>query len=410
MKIAFIVSSFPATTETFITNQIVDLIDRGHEVKIFAFNKNEKAIYHKKILDYNLLEKTIFFQEFQVPKWKRYFPFLKFLIQEFQDIDFSKLINSFKFEQLNLNSFNLRFFYKYWWLLKSGDFDIIHAHFGPNGVYIAELKSMGFKKLSKLVTSFHGYDLIPSRLSHYKQDYENLFKQVDLMTVNTDYTHDLLTKITSFKQIAILPVGLDTSLFKKKNISCTEEFRILFVGRLINFKAPIHVLEIYSRLFKKGHENIGLTIIGDGALKGVLNKIVRDNNLKNVRLLGSLSQEEIVKEMELAHVFLLPGIYDSTGRAETQGLVLQEAQAMELPVIVSNVGGMKYGLKDGETGYVLKEKDLDSFVEKIIHLIENPELRIKMGKAGKTFVQQNYDSHILGDKLENYYHQILKSS
>ena len=68
-------------------------------------------------------------------------------------------------------------------------------------------------------------------------------------------------------------------------------------------------------------------------------------------------------------IFLLPGITEvSTGRAETQGIVILEAQSMELPVLVSDAGGMKYGVNNNHTGYVIAESCINSFVEKILLL------------------------------------------
>ena len=107
--------------------------------------------------------------------------------------------------------------------------------------------------------------------------------------------------------------------------------------------------------------------------------------------------------MEESHAFIMPGIYDNSRRAETQGLVIQEAQAMELPVLISDVGGMKFGVIDGETGFVLKEKDLNAFVKKVELLIQDENLARAMGKKGREFVIQNYDSKVLGAKLEKLY-------
>ena len=105
--------------------------------------------------------------------------------------------------------------------------------------------------------------------------------------------------------------------------------------------------------------------------------------------------------------FLFPGIHEKgTGRAETQGLVIQEAQAMELPVVVSDAGGMKYGLLDGVSGFVVQEGDIEGFAEKIELLINNGQLRVTMAKAGRNFVVQTFDTRILGDKLMQIYEVI----
>ena len=105
-----------------------------------------------------------------------------------------------------------------------------------------------------------------------------------------------------------------------------------------------------------------------------------------------------------SNVFLLPGTTDpDNGRAEAQGLVIQEAQAMELPVVVSDVGGMKYGLLTNESGFVINDGNIDGFVEVIEKLILNPKLKLKMGKAGRLLVEKKYENKILVKKLLTIY-------
>jgi colanic acid/amylovoran biosynthesis glycosyltransferase len=146
-------------------------------------------------------------------------------------------------------------------------------------------------------------------------------------------------------------------------------------------------------------------MIGSGEMRNEVESLINELGLQEyVSLLGSLSQESVVEEMDKAHLFLLPGIHEKqTGRAETQGLVIQEAQAMELPVIVSDAGGMKYGLLDGVSGFVVKEGDIDGFADKIELLLNNEQMRNAMAKAGRDFVVKTFDTRILGDKLTEIY-------
>ena len=144
-------------------------------------------------------------------------------------------------------------------------------------------------------------------------------------------------------------------------------------------------------------------------MKKELQELIADHHLENdIELKGALAQEEVLKELNAAHISLLPGIYDGNGRAETQGLVIQEAQAMGIPVVVSDAGGMKYGLIDGETGFVVREKQLKEFADRIEYLIRNENKRIEMGEKARTFIERNYDSKMLGDKLVSLYEKAIK--
>ena len=81
---------------------------------------------------------------------------------------------------------------------------------------------------------------------------------------------------------------------------------------------------------------------------------------------------------------------------------------MQLPVIISDAGGMKYGIMEGETGFVIKEKDLNAFADKIEYLLKNPDLREKLGEKGREFVVENYDTKVLGNRLEVLYFELLQ--
>ena len=281
-------------------------------------------------------------------------------------------------------------------------------HFGTNAVEIADSKSEGFLGKARFVISFHGFDINPSKIEFYKVEYKDLFKHAHQITVNTPYTESLLRQVNPMlSNLHILPVGLDTEKFKKENKSDKKDgiFKIVFCGRLVSFKGVMLLPVMANELKKRGRNNFKLVVIGEGELKKQLANKICELNLQDLfSLLGALKQEAIIREFETAQLFLLPGIYDEPdGRAENQGLVIQEAQAMEIPVIVSDVGGMKYGMIPNKTGYVVKEKDITAFADTIEYLIKYPEKAKDMGREGRKFVIENYDSGKLVDTLVSIY-------
>ena len=142
-------------------------------------------------------------------------------------------------------------------------------------------------------------------------------------------------------------------------------------------------------------------------MKDEFEKKVREYNLEKVVIfLGSQTQEFVRGKMSLSHLFILTGREDE-GMAETQGLVVQEAQAMGVPVLVSNQGGMPEGLKEGETGYVISGENPDSFVDKIIMLHDDEQLRNSMSANARHFAFSNYGSRDLVQKLITIYKSTL---
>nr|WP_298332164.1 glycosyltransferase [uncultured Christiangramia sp.] len=405
LKIAFLVSRFPSVSETFIVNQICDLIDRGHEVKIFAFEKDENSIRHEKIQAYQLEKHAFYFEKILIPKRRRYLPFIKYIVRNFGKESLHSIFKDFEFQMKGFKALNLNFFYRYFWILKHGYFDIIHSHFGENGIYFANLRRTGFYSRSKFVATFHGYDIQPLLLERYQKKYQKIFRTADLLTVNSIFSKNLLKGITD-RNITILPVGLDTRFFRKKNVRKNSIFQITYVGRLVEFKGAHIAIKIIAELKDRGFEDINLNIVGEGETKPKLKKMISELDLRsNIKFYGVLSQMETRDLLDRTDVFILPGIIDQHGRAENQGLVIQEAQAMQVPVLVSDAGGMKYGLQDEISGYVLEIGDIEAFANKIEFLIINDKEKIKMGMAGREFVKKKFDSKYLGDQLLEIYHR-----
>jgi colanic acid/amylovoran biosynthesis glycosyltransferase len=395
-KILFFVDSFPNYSETFIHNQIYYLIDQSFDVEILAIKEKNysQKIVHQKMIDYTLDSKV---------KFLRHGINLDMLINFIFSPMFSlRLIRNFPFKKslFLIQNFDVFNFYR--------NFDLIHAHYGHVGALVADLRSVGIFKNQRLICSFHGEELLPVYLTSYQRKYTNLVKLFDVITVNSIYTKELIfnTLMGTENIIKILPVSLDVNSFRpfKSSINKNEFFFILFVGRLINWKAPLLAIQIVERLLKKKYK-IKLDIIGSGTEYDKCKNYIFNHNLfSSITLHGALSQEKIKEYFNNADVFLYPGIRDPlTFKAEAQGLVIQEAQAMELPVVVSNVGGIRYGMIEGETGFVLDEMDLEGFEEKIVYLMHNPEIRTQMGKKGREYVSREFDMQVLGNRLVEIY-------
>lgn len=406
MKIAFVLSSFPVVSETFIVNQICALIDKGHEITIFTFQKNQTTIIHKNVQTYNLMDKLVVWEPEPSSKWRRFRYFWRVIFGGGKKYHFTKIFTALNFFKYGKRALSLHFFYKIQWFLQRDHFDVIHCHFAPSGLFIARLKRDGFLNNEKLVTSFHGTDINPGKVEEYKTKYQVLFNEMDLFTYNSEYTLQIIKQVQATSQkLRLLPVGLDTAQFSKtRNQLMQGPVQIVYCGRLVPFKGPDLAVEIVRKLVDRKND-LHFTIIGTGDLWEVVKDLIDNYQLHQyVTLKGAVSQEEIIQIMDGSDIFLLPGIHDNiTGRAENQGLVIQEAQAMQLPVVVSNAGGMKYGLIDGETGFVVNEKDLDGFVEKLEILIRDKELRERMGEKGREYIVEKFDSKVLCEQLISYY-------
>jgi colanic acid/amylovoran biosynthesis glycosyltransferase len=410
MKVAFVVGVFPAISETFIINQISYLIDKGYEVTILAKRKGECKVMHGIVSEYRLIEKTSYYVYPDKNLLKRLFQLLQ-LFSTAPKINWKGILKQILSTSDLRQNINLWSFFKYQFTLFYS-FDLYHVHWANNALDIVDAKAKSLIN-TPIVVTFHGYDIVPVKVEEYKKLYDKFQNNVNLITVNTHYTLNLVQNVFKKKiDIAILPVSLDTNFFlPASNKINNETIKIIYIGRLIDWKGPDLAIKIVGKLLHQTQiKNIKLSIIGDGEMKIMLQEMIKSEKLDAfVEMHGAQKQEEVIKELQQSDIFLLPGItnpYDM--RAETQGLVIQEAQSMQIPVVVSDAGGMKYGLIDGETGFVVKEGDIDGFVNKLEALIISKEMRTLFGERGREFVVKNYDKEVLGQRLLNLYNELWK--
>ena len=405
LKIAFVVYAFPTVSETFIINQITGLLDLGHEVTIYASSRPQDDKIHPIVEQYQLLQRTRYHPDFPAPRILRYGKIILKLLSHLPK-HHRQVVKTARFFWRNRKTLDPR---KVFWLLDfiNRDYDIFHCHFGPNGLRALDLKCMGIP--GKQITTFHGYDVNQYPRQAGPKVYDSLFEKGDLFTANTEFTKQQAIKLgCPAEKIPILPMGLNLEMFKYKPRRLDENVpvKILTIGRLVEKKGYPYALQAIAQL-NLPPDSYVYDIAGDGPLREIMQHLAIELNIdKQVNFLGSLSQDKILDLYHQAHIFLLPSVTAQSGDMEGQGLVLQEAQATGLPVITTWHNGIPDGVLDGQSGFLVPERDPAAIAEKIRFLIENPETWLEMGRAGRNYMEKNYDINALNRKLVDIYQSV----
>jgi glycosyltransferase involved in cell wall biosynthesis len=167
----------------------------------------------------------------------------------------------------------------------------------------------------------------------------------------------------------------------------------------------IDVLTAVRKIKAKGVHDIQFNIAGDGPQKEKLLKYVQDNQLSDiVSFLGWVQPKELPSLLKKSDVFIGPSVIDDDGWTEAFGLVFVEAAAAGLPVIATNVGGIKDIVEDTITGFLVDQRSPDQLADKIVMLKNNEKLRIKMSKAA---VEKS--DAFSWDKSSSSYYEILRN-
>ena len=189
---------------------------------------------------------------------------------------------------------------------------------------------------------------------------------------------------------------------KKKELKITG-MTIGIVARLVEDKGFYELFEAVGRILKE-YPDLKLIIIGPDELEKrnriSMNDVKRFGIEDNVIFLGERTDvEEIYPLMD---IFVLP-----THR-EGLGAVILEASAMEIPIIASDTGGCPEALDDGKTGILVPVKDVDKLTESIIYLLNNKEVRLKMGQAGRKKVLAQFKKEIVLKRMNDSYEQLIE--
>jgi len=360
LKILFVVGYFPGISETFVLNQITALLERGHDVRIFSFNKGNFSKMHPDIEKYQLLART----------------------------KYSILPKSYR------------------------QCDIAYCQFGYIGTKIAKLIKKGRGPQGKLVVCFRGSDIT----KHLKEEliqYRQLFGAGDLFLPVCDYFRRKLIFLgCDPKKIVVHHSAIDCKKFinKKKKLSRNGEIHIVSIGRLIGKKGLDDALKAVIRIIKK-YPHVRYTIVGDGEMREDLERLIEKNGMKNkITLFGWANRDEVVSILNKADIFLLPSKTSSDNNKEGIPNVLKEAMACGLPVISTYHAGIPELVEDGVSGFLVPEGDIDQIAAKIEYLIKNKNQWSAMGKAGRKKIEQEYEIESVVNKLEKLFYGLLKKN
>lgn len=176
-----------------------------------------------------------------------------------------------------------------------------------------------------------------------------------------------------------------------------------YVGRLREEKG-VDILIRAIAILHKTNPNVVLVVVGDGPDLKKLKLLAQELGIENsVHWLGSKSQDEVFSLFSVMDILTVPS------RFEGFGLVAVEAMAAGLPVVASNADGLREVVKDGETGLSFESGNPNDLAEKLLFLLNKPDVRNYMGMAGRVRVQENFSIEQYGQRIERLYTTILNA-
>ncbi|EGP5401550.1 hypothetical protein UA3_00321 [Enterococcus faecium EnGen0263] len=403
MKVLIFISTFPKPSETFIFNQIEELISHGAEVTILAWNKYESPIFNKVIEKYDLEKHTkiIHLPRNKINRLLRGIPlFFKYLVTH--PLLVLRALNFIKYGSIVSS---LRPLYALSYFSSDKNYDAIISHYGPNGLVLSIFDDV---QSGTKYTIFHGYDLSKYIKEYSHQIYNNLAHSSGyFLPVSHFFKDKLITMGFPKDKIKVFHMGIQTENFSQTPLlPYKKTIKLLTVGRLTEKKGIDLSIYLVDYLQKKGIP-CELTIIGDGENKKTYRLLIEELGLTRfIKMIGWQDSSFVKHAMATTDFLIQLSRTARNGDQEGIPVVLMEAMARGKLVISTKHSGIPELIGHNKNGWLVNEEDYQTagdIIEKIINTSTFKELQEISDEAVKT-VEQNFNARKINKELYHFIH------
>ncbi len=293
-------------------------------------------------------------------------------------------------------------------LLKTRQVDVVITH-NLKGLSLGLPKAIRKSSLPHIHT-LHDYQLLDPHGSMFRAGKNSalqapayilyrwltryFFKSPDVVISPSKFALDLHLRYGFFKKskTLVLPnpaVKPDQPSVKARSVA--DKLRLLYLGQIEPSKGAVWLV---SSFIKWAEPRAELTIAGEGSQSAEINKIISQAG-QQIKILGQVAREKLDELFNQADLLVLPSFWQ-----ENSPLVIYEAYQHGLPVLVSDSGGSKELVKDGQTGWIFKSGSNVDLLAKLKIALDKKDSLASMGQAGRTYVQDF--------SLDNYLAKLLE--
>ena len=261
--------------------------------------------------------------------------------------------------------------------------DIIHSH------YATSYGMLGSRTdIHPFVISVWGSDVFdfPNRSFFHKWFLKKIFSKADMILSTSKIMKDEVLKYSD-KNVLITPFGIELDKFINTNSRDKDIFTLGIIKSLEKHYGIHFLIEAFRKVTDKYPERkLRLIITGEGTQELKLKQLAIQLKLTDkILFTGKIKQKDVPSMHNKFDVFVCPSLNESFG------VSVLEASACEVPVIVTNAGGLKEVAINGETGLMVNPGSTDEIADAISFFIDNPESISVFGKKGRKFVQDNFN-------------------
>ena len=283
---------------------------------------------------------------------------------------------------------------------EAGGIQHMHAHFGTNSTTVAMLaQALGGPGYSFTVHGPEEFDA-PAALSlGLKVDRAAFAVAISQFGRSQLYRW---ADFDSWDRIKVVHCGIEPEAFADPAPLPVGPVRIVSIGRFSEQKGQMLLIEAMARLHAE-HPDLHLTLVGDGPLRGALERAITAHGLGGVvTLTGWLDEAGVRRELAEAHALVLPSF------AEGLPMVVMEAMAAGRPVIATAIAGIPELVRPGETGWLVPAGDVQALAEAVSALATTPTADLaRIGAAGRVRVLARHDAAGEAARLAGHFAAVI---
>jgi len=279
----------------------------------------------------------------------------------------------------------------------------------PLGLMAPALRRAGAERL---VATTHGHEAGWAQLPAARQLLRRIGQGTDTLTYLGEYTRSrIATALTpeAAGRMVQLPPGVDEKTFHpasggdevRARLGLTDRPVVVCVSRLVPRKGQDTLIRAMPRILAAEPDTV-LLIVGGGPYEQDLRRLARETGVDaSVRFTGAVPWSELPAHYGAGDVFAMPCRTRRGGLdVEGLGIVYLEASATGLPVVAGDSGGAPDAVLDGETGWVVRGGVPAEAADRIVALLQDAELRRRMGERGRQWVEEKWRWDLLAERLK----------
>ena len=389
-RVAYVMSRFPKISETFVLAEILAMERRGLQVDVYPLMREREELAHPEALE--------------IVRRARYTPFASPAILASQAhwlrrhprAYLGALRDCLRGTWGSVNFFvgALGIFPKVAHVARRMQADgvtHVHCHFANHPA----LAGFIIHRLTAIPYSFtaHGSDLHVERRMLGQKVAEAAF----VATISHDNRRLILSECGAgvADKVHVVRAGIDTTLFAPDPDAAPRNggrpLAVLCVGTLHEVKGQAHLIEACRLLAQRGIA-VACRLIGGGPDQQALSEAIAAAGLADrVTLVGARTRQQIADELRATDVLVAPSVPTREGKREGIPVVLMEAMSTGLAVVASELSGIPELVQDGVSGLLVAPGDAPELADALARLHADPDLRRRLGAAGREQVLREFD-------------------